>query len=95
MARPLGSKNKLQKSEKDFVNELLECTQEQYKAAFLKLANSQDAYDMRDFLVQRNQLQKLVVPKPTELSIKHDTEDEDKMMALFMAWGDKEEEDNN
>lgn len=88
MARTKGAKNKLKKSEKDFILDLLGKTQEQYERIFLSLANSKDAYEQREFLVQRNQLQKLVVPKPTEISVKVEDEQYLKLLSLFESWED-------
>lgn len=88
MARTKGAKNKLKKSEKDFILDLLGKTQEQYERIFLSLANSKDAYEQREFLVQRNQLQKLVVPKPTEISVKAEDEQYLKLLSLFENWED-------
>lgn len=88
MARTKGAKNKLKKSEKDFILDLLGKTQEQYERIFLSLANSKDAYEQREFLVQRNQLQKLVVPKPTEISVKAEDEQYIKLLSLFEDWED-------
>ena len=88
MARTKGAKNKLKKSEKDFILDLLGKTQEQYERIFLSLANSKDAYEQREFLVQRNQLQKLVVPKPTEISVKAEDEQYLKLLLLFESWED-------
>ena len=80
--------NKLKKSEKDFILDLLGKTQEQYERIFLSLANSKDAYEQREFMVQRNQLQKLVVPKPTEISVKAEDEQYLKLLSLFENWED-------
>ena len=88
MARTKGAKNKLKKSEKDFILDLLGKTQEQYERIFLSLANSKDAYEQREFMVQRNQLQKLVVPKPTEISVKAEDEQYLKLLSLFDNWED-------
>ena len=88
MARTKGAKNKLKKSEKDFILDLLGKTQEQYERVFLSLANSKDAYEQREFMVQRNQLQKLVVPKPTEISVKAEDEQYLKLLSLFENWED-------
>lgn len=88
MARTKGAKNKLKKSEKDFILDLLGKTQEQYERIFLSLANSKDAYEQREFMVQRNQLQKLVVPKPTEISLKAEDEQYLKLLSLFENWED-------
>ena len=88
MARTKGAKNKLKKSEKDFILDLLGKTQEQYERIFLSLANSKDAYEQLEFMVQRNQLQKLVVPKPTEISVKAEDEQYLKLLSLFENWED-------
>lgn len=88
MARTKGAKNKLKKSEKDFILDLLGKTQEQYERIFLSLANSKDSYEQREFMVQRNQLQKLVVPKPTEISVKAEDEQYLKLLSLFENWED-------
>ena len=88
MARTKGAKNKLKKSEKDFILDLLGKTQEQYERIFLSLANSKDAYEQRECMVQRNQLQKLVVPKPTEISVKAEDEQYLKLLSLFENWED-------
>ena len=88
MARTKGAKNKLKKSEKDFILDLLGKTQEQYERIFLSLANSKDAYEQREFMVQRNQLQRLVVPKPTEISVKAEDEQYLKLLSLFENWED-------
>ena len=72
----------------DFILDLLGKTQEQYERIFLSLANSKDAYEQREFLVQRNQLQKLVVPKPTEISVKAEDEQYLKLLSLFESWED-------
>jgi len=83
MARTKGAKNKLTKDEKEFIEQLLRDSQEQFREEFMRLANSDKKFDKASFMEIRNSLQRLVVPRPSEVKIKHDDEEFSKLIDLF------------
>lgn len=91
--RPPGSKNKVGKSEKEFIEQLLADTQEQYKKAFMALANSEKIMDQRRFMDIRKEMSKMVVPRPTEVSFDLDNKEYDELTIMFNTWDDPDDED--
>ena len=90
--RPPGSKNKVGASEKQFIQQLLDDTQQQYRKAFINLANSEKPKDQSRFMSIRQELAKMVVPRPTELDITSDGKELDQISVMFSTWDDPEEE---
>ena len=78
--RPAGSQNKVGKDE----------TQEQYREAFLRYANNAavNAEDRKFFISVRNDLTKLIVPKPVEVDATINESNFEKMMGIISKWDD-------
>lgn len=93
--RPLGSKNKLGKDEKAFIQQLLEDTQEQYKKAFMNLANSEKVNDQHRFMAIRQEMSKMVVPRPTELSLTDPNKEIDSITVLFHTWDEDSDDEGS
>ena len=93
MARTKGAKNKLSRDEKEFIEQLLRDSQEQFRVEFLRLADSDKRYDKAQFMEIRNALQRLVVPRPSEIKIKHDDEEFSQMIDLFKSYDDKDDKE--
>lgn len=91
--RPPGSKNKVGRSEKAFIEELLADTEEQYKNAFMRLANADDVVSQRRFMAIRQEMSKMVVPRPTEIDISSSNKEVDRITVLFSSYDDDEEDD--
>ena len=88
--RPPGSQNKVGKDEKEFIKGLLGDTQEQYRDAFLYYANnaSKNADDRKFFVSLRNDLSKLIVPKPVEIDATMNESQFAQLMGKAAAWDD-------
>ena len=80
--RPPGSQNKVGKDEKEFIKGLLGDTQEQFRLAFMRYANNVDKNeeDRKFFMSVRQDLMKMIVPKPVEVDM---SMDEDNFKALL------------
>lgn len=95
--RPPGAKNKVGADEKDFIKGLLGETQQQFRKEFLRLADSvnkenptiQDKLDSRRFMDIRNDLTKMVVPKPVEIDASVTSSDFEALMGLCSKWSDE------
>ena len=90
--RPPGSQNKVGKDEKEFIKGLLSETQEQFRLAFLRYAQNSDKNenDRRFFMSVRQEMSKMIVPKPVEVDATLNTEEFEKLMALSHKWDDGE-----
>ena len=88
--RPPGAQNKVGKDEKEFIKGLLGDTQEQYRDAFLYYANnaSRNAEDRKFFVSLRNDLSKLIVPKPVEIDATMNESQFAQLMGKAAAWDD-------
>ena len=80
--RPPGSQNKVGKDEKEFLKGLLGETQEQFRNAFLRYAQNADknAEDRKFFMSVRQEISKMIVPKPVEVDATLNTEDFEKLI---------------
>lgn len=88
MPRPKGSPNKIGQDQKEFIIELLKDNQDNFRKVFNELAASDKKADKGIFMGAYHELQKLVVPKPSEIKVRHDNEDFDKLKELFSQWDD-------
>ena len=88
--RPLGSQNKVGKDEKEFIKSLLGETQEQFRNAFLRYADNADknADDRKFFISVRNELTKMIVPKPVEVDASVNLSNFEKMLGIISQWDD-------
>ena len=89
--RPKGAQNKVGKDEKDFIRGLLGDSQEEYRDAFMYYAkNSQsNADDRKFFITVRNELTKLIVPKPVEVDATIEASDFEALLGLCSKWDDE------
>lgn len=94
MPRPKGSQNKIAKDQKQFIVELLRDNQDKFREYFSGMTQSCNVVIRQQFLQLYHELQKLVIPKPQEISIKQDSEEFSQMMSLFNKWGSSEEDDD-
>lgn len=90
MSRPKGSPNKIGQNQKEFIIELLKDNQDAFKRNFEELATSTKTLDKQQFMGVYHELQKLVVPRPTEVNLKHDDDDFDRLKQLFSQWDDED-----
>ena len=88
--RPPGSQNKVGKDEKEFIKGLLGDTQEQYRNAFLYYANNSknNADDRKFFVSLRNELSKMIVPKPVEIDAAMNESQFAQLMGKAAKWDD-------
>lgn len=88
--RPPGSQNKVGKDEKEFIKGLLGDTQEQYRNAFLYYANNSknNADDRKFFVSLRNELSKMIVPKPVEIDAGMNESQFAQLMGKAAKWDD-------
>ena len=88
--RPPGSQNKVGKDEKEFIKSLLGETQEQFRNAFLRYADNADknAEDRKFFISVRNELTKMIVPKPVEVDASVNLSNFEKMLGIISQWDD-------
>ena len=89
--RPKGAQNKVGKDEKDFIRGLLGDSQEEYRDAFMYYAkNSQsNADDRKFFITVRNELTKLIVPKPVEVDATIEASDFETLLGMCSKWDDE------
>lgn len=82
VGRPPGSQNKVGKDEKEFIKGLLGDTQQEFRNAFMYYAKNSDsnAEDRKFFMSVRQELSKMIVPKPVEVDM---SMDEDNFKALL------------
>lgn len=90
--RPPGSQNKVGKDEKEFIKGLLGDSQEEYRDAFMYYAKnaSSNADDRKFFVTLRNELSKMIVPKPVDVDFSIDESDFKTLMGLCSKWDDEE-----
>jgi hypothetical protein len=89
--RPPGAQNKVGKDEKEFIKGLLGDSQEEYREAFMYYAKnaSSNAEDRKFFITVRNDLTKLIVPKPVEIDGTMEISDFDTLLGLCSKWDDE------
>lgn len=90
--RPPGAQNKVGKDEKEFLKGLLGDTQEEYRNAFLYYAKrSQTNEDDRKFFVTlRNDISKMIVPKPVEVDATLEVSDFQVLLGECSKWDDEQ-----
>ena len=88
--RPPGSQNKVGKDEKEFIKGLLGETQEQFRLAFMRYANNSDKNekDRKFFMSVRQDLMKMIVPKPVEVDASVNLSNFEKMLGIINQWDD-------
>ena len=90
--RPKGAQNKVGKDEKEFIKGLLGDSQEEYRDAFMYYArhSSSNAEDRRTFVTLRNELTKLIVPKPVEIDATIEASDFEVLLGMCSKWDDEQ-----
>ena len=94
--RPPGAQNKVGKDEKEFIKGLLGDTQEQFRKEFLRMARACDAekpdlqqkIDKIGFLKIRQEMMKMIVPKPVEIDASMNESQFAQLMGKAAAWDD-------
>ena len=88
--RPPGSQNKVGKDEKEFIKGLLGETQEQFRLAFMRYANNsyKNEEDRKFFMSVRQDLMKMIVPKPVEVDASVNLSNFEKMLGIINQWDD-------
>lgn len=89
--RPPGSQNKVGKDEKEFIKGLLGETQEQFRLSFLRYANNCDKNedDRKFFMSVRQDLMKMIVPKPMEIDATIGVSDFEEILGIANKWDDE------
>ena len=89
--RPPGAQNKVGKDEKEFLKGLLAETQQQYHDAFIYYANSAQSNDddRRFFTSLRNDISKMILPKPVALDLSLETSDFESLISMCKKWDDQ------
>lgn len=89
--RPPGAQNKVGKDEKEFLKGLLGDTQQEYRDAFIYYAkrSSVNEYDRRFFVSLRNDISKMIVPKPVEIDATIDASEFATLLGFCSKWDDK------
>lgn len=89
--RPKGAQNKVGKDEKEFIKGLLGETQEEFHDAFIYYAKrSKENEDARKFFMSvRNDLTKLIVPKPVEIDATIEASDFEALLGMASKWDDE------
>ena len=90
--RPPGSQNKVGKDEKEFLKGLLGDTQEEYRQAFLYYAKRAkcNEEDRKFFVSLRNDISKLIVPKPVEVDASVEISDFSVLLGECAKWDDEQ-----
>ena len=96
--RPAGSQNKVGRDEKEFIKGLLGETQDQFRKEFLRMAdacnlekpNLQQKLDRVGFMKIRQELSKMVVPKPVEVDATINQSNFEKMLGIISQWDDED-----
>lgn len=90
--RPQGSQNKVGRDEKEFIKGLLSDSQKEYRDAFMYYAKraEENADDRKFFVSLRNELSKMVVPKPVEVDATLDASDFENLLGLCSKWDDEQ-----
>lgn len=89
--RPKGAQNKVGKDEKEFIKGLLGETQEEFHDAFIYYAKrSKENEDARKFFMSvRNDLTKMIVPKPVEIDATIEASDFEALLGMASKWDDE------
>ena len=89
--RPKGAQNKVGKDEKEFIKGLLGETQNEFRDAFIYYAKrSKENEDARKFFMSvRNDLTKLIVPKPVEIDATIEATDFEALLGMASKWDDE------
>ena len=89
--RPKGAQNKVGKDEKEFIKGLLGESQEEYRDAFMFYArnSASNAEDRRFFVTLRNELTKMIVPKPVEIDATIEASDFEALLGMASKWDDE------
>jgi hypothetical protein len=89
--RPKGAQNKVGKDEKEFIKGLLGESQEEYRDAFLFYAKNaaNNAEDRKFFVTLRNELTKMIVPKPVEIDATIEASDFEALLGMASKWDDE------
>lgn len=89
--RPKGAQNKVGKDEKEFIKGLLGETQEEFHDAFIYYARrSKENEEARKFFMSvRNDLTKLIVPKPVEIDAEIEVSDFKILLGQCSQWDDE------
>lgn len=89
--RPKGAQNKVGKDEKEFIKGLLGETQEEFHDAFIYYARrSKENEEARKFFMSvRNDLTKLIVPKPVEIDANVNMDDFEILLGQCSKWDDE------
>ncbi len=89
--RPPGAQNKVGKDEKEFIKGLLGETQEEFHDAFIYYAKrSKENEEARKFFMSvRNDLTKMIVPKPVEIDATIESSDFEALLGMASKWDDE------
>lgn len=89
--RPPGAQNKVGKDEKEFIKGLLGETQEEFHDAFIYYAKrSRENEEARKFFMSvRNDLTKMIVPKPVEIDGSIEVSDFEVLIGMASKWDDE------
>lgn len=89
--RPPGTKNKVGREEKEFLKGLLGETQQQYHDAFIYYAqrSAVNEDDRKFFVSLRNDISKLIVPKPVEVDANIEASDFEVLLGMCKKWDDE------
>ena len=90
--RPPGAQNKVGRDEKEFIKGLLGETQEQFRLAFMRYANNYDKNedDRKFFMSVRQDLMKMIVPKPVEVDASINESNFEKLLGIISQWDDED-----
>lgn len=90
--RPPGAQNKVGKDEKEFIKGLLGETQEQFRLAFIRYANNSDKNeeDRKFFMSVRQDLMKMIVPKPVEVDMSMDEDNFNALLGIARKYNDED-----
>lgn len=90
--RPPGAQNKVGKDEKEFIKGLLGETQEEFHDAFIYYAKrSKENEEARKFFMSvRNDLTKMIVPKPVEVDASIEVSDFEVLLGQCSKWDDED-----
>lgn len=94
IGRPLGSQNKVGKEEKEFLKGLLGETQDEYRKAFIYYAKRSETNedDRKFFMSLRNDISKMIVPKPVEVDATMNQTQFDRLLGICAKWDDELED---
>lgn len=89
--RPPGSVNKVGRDEKEFLKGLLGDSQEEYRQAFMYYAKRacENADDRKFFVSLRNEISKMIVPKPVEIDATINADDFQELLGLAHKFDDE------